>query len=125
MINISTGPFKDFEDFLKHFAYTDIPLAVYAMFVSTEAEEQEIALHCGNEDCDKTFNWTYNTRSILRLERCADNFLAKMQELASASAMDYDKIRSNSAVENSKVIVNLLLRWVLHQHMTSYIILFL
>ena len=104
MINISTGPFKDFEDFLKHFAYTDIPLAVYAMFVSTEAEEQEIALHCGNEDCDKTFNWTYNTRSILRLERCADNFLAKMQELASASAMDYDKIRSNSAVENSKVI---------------------
>ena len=104
MTNISTGPFENFEDFLKHFAYTDIPLAIYGMFVATEQENQQIALRCGNENCKKSFDWTYSTRSILRLERCADTFLKKMQEIASAPAMEYDNIKANSAVENSKVI---------------------
>ena len=104
MVNISTGPFKDFEDFLKHFAYTDISLALYGMFVATEKENQEIPLNCGNPKCKKSFNWSYNTRSILRLERCADTFLNKMQELATAPAIEYDRIRSEAAVNNSKYI---------------------
>ena len=104
MTNISTGPFENFEDFLKHFAYTDIPLAIYAMFVATEQENQQIGLRCGNEKCKKSFDWQYSTRSVLRLDRCADTFLKKMQEIATAPAMNYDKIKANSAVENSKVI---------------------
>lgn len=104
MTNISTGPFENFEDFLKHFAYTDIPLAIYGMFIATEQENQQIALRCGSESCKKSFDWKYSTRSILRLDRCADTFLKKMQEIATAPAMEYDNIRANSAVENSKVI---------------------
>lgn len=104
MTNISTGPFKDFEDFLKKFAYTDIPLAIYGMFIATENENQEIALRCGNESCKRTFDWHYSTRSLLRLDRCADTFLKKMQEIATSPAIEYDNIKANSAVENSKVI---------------------
>lgn len=104
MTNISTGPFKDFEDFLKHFAYTDIPLALYGMYIATEKEEQEIPLKCGNRECGKTFNWSYSTRGILRLERCADTFLSKMQEIATAPAMEYDNLKKNAAVNNSKYV---------------------
>lgn len=104
MTNISTGPFKDFEDFLKHFAYTDIYLAIYAMFVATEQENQEILLKCGNKQCNHTFNWKYGTRSVLNLDKCADNFLDKMKEIATADAIDFDRIRENAAVNNSQMI---------------------
>lgn len=104
MTNISTGPFDSFEDFLKNFAYSDIPLALYGMFCATELEDQEIALRCGKDDCGKSFNWAYKTRNILRLEKCADTFLEKMKEIATADAMNYDAIRENSAVKNSKLI---------------------
>ena len=104
MTNISTGPFKDFEDFLKRFAYTDIPLAIYGLFIATEAENQEIALRCGNQECNKNFNWKYTSRSVLRLDRCADTFLAKMEKIASAPAQEYDKIQAESVVMNSKVM---------------------
>lgn len=104
MTNISTGPFEDFEDFLKHFAYTDIPLALYGLFIATEQEKQDIALRCGNSACKKSFNWSYSSRSVLRLDRSADVFLEKMQEIATASAMDYDAIKDASAVNNAKYI---------------------
>ena len=104
MTNISSGPFENFEDFLKHFAYTDIPLAIYGMFIATEQENQQIGLRCGSESCKKSFDWQYSTRSILRLDKCADTFLKKMQEIATAPAMEYDKLKANAAVENSKVI---------------------
>ena len=104
MTNISTGPFKDFEDFLKKFAYTDIPLAIYGLFIATEAEEQEIALRCGNDACGNTFNWKFGARSVLKLERCADKFIEKMNQLVSAPAKDYDKIQADSAVAVSKHI---------------------
>lgn len=104
MTNISTGAFKDFEDFLKHFAYTDISLALYALFVSTEQENQEITLRCGNKTCNRTFNWKYSTRSILRLDRCADKFLSCMEEIATAIPEKYDEIKENAAVNVSHAI---------------------
>lgn len=104
MVNISRGEFKDFEDFLKHFAYTDISLALYGLYVSTEKETQEIPLRCGNKACNKTFNWEYRTRNVLRLDRCADKFLNKMQEIALASATEYDKLAEEAAVNNPKYI---------------------
>ena len=65
MVNISTGPFDSFEDFLKNFAYTDIPLALYGMFVSTEPENQEIGLRCGSDSCGNSFNcWHSRWRCI-------------------------------------------------------------
>lgn len=108
MTNISTGPFEDFEDFLKHFAYTDIQLALYAMYVATEKENQEISLRCGNTTganrCGLSFNWKYTTRSILRLDRCADTFLKKMEEIATAPGAEFDRIKDEAAVNDSKFI---------------------
>jgi len=98
MTNISSGPFKDFEDFLKSFAYTDIPLALYGMYMATEDDVQDIQLACGVPACKNNFNWKFNTRSLIRLDQCADTFLDKLRELASADGSDYDDIRERSIV---------------------------
>lgn len=104
MVNISTGPFKDFEDFLKNFASIDIALALYGMYIATEQENQSIPLRCGNKSCGKGFNWNFSTRSVLRLERCSDRFLNNMKKIATADPSDYDEIKKDSAVMNSKVL---------------------
>ena len=104
MTNISRKPFENFEDFLKSFAYTDINLAVYALFVATEAEDQDISLRCGRNDCDKGFIWKFQPRNTLRLEKCSENVLFRMREIATADAADYDRLCEESAVKNSKVI---------------------
>lgn len=104
MTNISRKPFENFEDFLKNFAYTDINLAVYALFVATETEDQDISLRCGRADCDKGFIWKFQPRDTLRLEKCSENVLFRMREIATADAADYDRLCDESAVKNSKII---------------------
>lgn len=104
MTNVSTGAFVDFEDFLQHFAYTDVNLALYALLVSTEKENRQIELRCGNRTCNKSFEWEYQTRSLLRLEKCGEKFLNSMKDIASADAADYDTIRNDAAVNNSQFI---------------------
>lgn len=104
MININVGPFKSFNDFLKGFAYVDISMALYGLYISTQSEVQTIQLRCGKTGCEKGFNWDFNTRSIIRLEKCTPKFLEKMKEIATAPPTEYDNIRKNSAVLNSKYI---------------------
>lgn len=104
MTNISNGPFDSFEDFLKNFAYTDISLAIYGLFVATFPEVQSISLRCGRNSCNKTFDWNYATRSILRLDKSDEVLLDKMAELASSDPSEYEKIYKNAAVRNSKFI---------------------
>lgn len=104
MTNISTGPFKDFEDFLKNFSFVDISMALYGLYVATQPEIQQIQLRCGNPDCGKRFDWKFNTRSVLYLEKCSDTFLEKMEEIATAAPSDYDAIRKRAAVNTSKFI---------------------
>lgn len=102
MTNISFGKFDTFEDFLHGFSYIDISLALYGLYISTQPEVQHIELSCGS--CDKLFNWTYNTRSVLDLEKCGDATLKKMSELANAPSSEYERIREESSVKKSKFI---------------------
>lgn len=104
MRNISCGPFKDFETFLKGFAYTDISMAIYGLYLSTEPEEQSLQLRCGNPGCENSFDWYFRAHSLLRLNKCADKFLEKMHEITTAPASNYDDIRRNSEVLNPRYI---------------------
>ena len=104
MTNVSTGNFASFDDFLRGFAYVDIPMALYALYVATQPEVQQIQLRCGREDCNKTFDWSFSTRSVLRLEKCSKKFLTKMEELVQAKPEDYQRIREESAVMSAKFV---------------------
>lgn len=98
------GKFESFDDFLKSFAYTDISVAIYGLYLATEHEEQSMPITCGRQDCRKTFNWDFKTTTLLRLEDCGDTFVKKMKELIVAPPIEYDRIRKESAVLNSKYI---------------------
>lgn len=104
MTNISIGEFSSFDEFLKNFCFLDVNLATYAMYIATEDENQEIQLKCGNTRCNKSFNWSFNTRSIIRMDRCSKNFIKKMEELVTADASQYEEIHQRSVVLNSHYI---------------------
>lgn len=104
MTNVSTGPFEDFEDFLKKTAYRDIPMGLYGMYVATQPEIQAIRLECGDEKCKKNFDWKFNTRSLLRLEKCTKKFLDNMSRIANASPFEFKTIQKEAPVNNSKFI---------------------
>ena len=104
MTNVSTGPFEDFEDFLKKTAYTDIPMGLYGMYVATQPEMQAIRLECSDEKCKKNFDWKFNTRSLLRLEKCTKKFLDNMSRIANASPFEFKTIQKEAPVNNSKFI---------------------
>lgn len=104
MKNISSGPFDSFETFLKNLAYTDIPLAIYGLYVSTYPEVQSIALRCGNKACAQTFDWNFSTRSILKLEKSDEVFLDHMKELTAADPDQYDEIYKKAPVRNIQYI---------------------
>ena len=104
MKNISSGPFDSFESFLKNIAYTDIPLAIYGLYVSTFPEVQTISLRCGRAGCQKTFDWNFSTRNVLQLQKSDDVLLDHLKELASADPDQYDDIYKKAPVRNIKYI---------------------
>lgn len=102
MTSVSVGPFKDFEDFLHKFAFVDIPIALWALFVATYPEVQSITLNCGN--CGRDFVIDYQPRSLFKIDQCSDVFIGKMEELVEANLADVDRIFNNSVVQKSKFL---------------------
>ena len=104
MTNVSCGNFESFDDFLHKFSYTDIPLALYAMYVATEPEVTDVQLRCTRSNCGKNYSWKYSTRSLLRLDRSSEFIRNNMKKIITAAAIEYDKIADESDVRNSKFI---------------------
>lgn len=104
MTDVSCKPFEDFEDFLNQFSYSDIPLALYGILVSTEMEESEVQLQCNNPECDQTFDWKFKTRSILRIEKCSKLFRGLMTKVIDAQPYEYETVHRESPVMTSKYI---------------------
>lgn len=104
MYNITTGAFKDFNDFLKHFSYLDIPLALFALYVATQPEIQQLQLNCLDNKCKKAFEWIFSTRSLLSFKNCGNTFIEKFNEILSAAPSDYDTIQERASVNTSKFI---------------------
>lgn len=104
MTNISCGPFDNFEDFLHKFAYVDIPLALYAIYVATEPEVTDISLRCTRPNCGQNYGWKFSPRSILRLDSCSAYVRENLSKILSAYAADFDDIAEESDVRQSKYV---------------------
>ena len=50
MKNISIGSFESLEDFLKHFAFTDVQFATYGLAIATQPEDDALSLRCNADD---------------------------------------------------------------------------
>ena len=104
MKNITCGPFDSFEDFLKNLAYTDIPLAIYGLYVSSFPEVQSIALRCGRQSCGKTFDINFSTRNIIRLEKSDQVLLDHMADLAASDPNEYERIYKDAVSSPNQVL---------------------
>lgn len=99
MKNASCGKFENFDDFLKKFAFVDVQLATYGLLISTQPEEDSIALICQKEGCKKRFNQKFRTRSLIDLNSCGDKYLEIIKKLAEAQSQEeYRKIAEESDV---------------------------
>ena len=103
MKNISCGKFVDFKDFLKKFAYVDLPLATYGLLIATQPETDTIGLRCQKDDCGTRFNQKYDTRSLIDLDTAGDKYLEMIKRIANAvTAQDFVNVANISDVRNVK-----------------------
>lgn len=98
MLNPTCGKFTDFTDFLKKFAYLDLPLATYGLLISTQPEVDTIGLKCRKKECQKSFNHTYQTRNLIDFETANTKYLEKLEQLNTCAPEDYLTEAENSAV---------------------------
>lgn len=104
MKNISIGQFDSFDDFLDGFAYADIDLATYALYIASTAEQDRMTLRCGKDDCLRGFNVPFRARSLLDLDACSEVFLKMTKEVAEVNGESAKELRKTSPILNQKVI---------------------
>ena len=104
MKNISIGAFASFEDFLKHFAYTDVQLATYGLLISTQPEKDTITLVCNKEGCNKRFNYTYVPRSIINFESANSDMLEQINAINTVAPEERLALAKESRVNKFKRI---------------------
>ena len=104
MHNASIGEFESYEDFLKKMAWVDVPLAKFALYISTNPETDEIGLHCNSPECNKDFPHKFNTRSLIRFEEMSDTSLKWLEKVASATHPEAQKMFEEAPHRCAKAI---------------------
>ena len=103
MKNISIGPFESLEDFLKHFAFTDVQFATYGLAIATQPEDDALSLRCNAEDCGKPFTYHYSPRSIIDFSTASKSMLEDIDRVADVKPEERMKLYKNSRVNKFKV----------------------
>lgn len=96
--NVSIGPFKDFEDFLKKTKYADQQLLQWGILITSAEDEETATIQCGNPKCRKPHEIKYKPRNIIHIndELAAECDLKTTGTIASgpAAVAHYQKINS-------------------------------
>ena len=104
MKNISIGAFSSFEQFLKHFAYSDVAFATYGLLIATQPEKDTITLTCNKPSCKKGFNHAYIPRNIIDWESASVELLTQIEKINSAKPEERLSLAENSRVNKFRRI---------------------
>ena len=104
MINISCGKFASFTEFLKNFAFIDLPLATFGLLISTQPEIDTVGLKCNNETCGKQFNYKYNIRSLIDFNSASNKYLEAVKQITTCPPEEYVNLHNSSLVRRTKSI---------------------
>lgn len=115
MVNPSCGKFKDFDDFLHRFAYVDMNLAVYALYIGSTPEEKTITMKCNAEGCGENFEHKFFTRELIQYQDASQAFLDSMEEIAAATPEQAEEMNLNAShmvekmveLPTSKIVIKL------------------
>ena len=67
----SIGEFKDFEDFMNKTRHADQEFFMWAILVATVSEKETLRIPCTNPKCKEEHTFTYQPRSILKINEDA------------------------------------------------------
>lgn len=104
MINVSGGKFKNFTEFLHKFAWKDVPLATYALLISTQPEVDTLSLRCHADECGKAFEHKYSTRGLIDFDDCSKGYLKLIDKISNAKGNERFTVAEESLVRTNKVI---------------------
>lgn len=88
IVDVSRGPFKDFEDFAKHTAFVDYDHFLYAMICSSYPDQDELPFKCNSEHggCDKDFVVKYTNRDMIRADLITPEVRVNIQNIINNAA---------------------------------------
>ena len=88
MTDVSTGDFKDFEDFCKNTAFMDYDSFLYALICSSYPEDDSITFTCNKDNggCGKEFTFKYQNKQMIRTDLISDDTKAVVSKIVNASA---------------------------------------
>lgn len=103
MINPTCGKFKDFDDFLKRFAFMDTFLGVYGLLIATK-DNDEITITCQKDDCGTVYQHHYNARTLIDFANCDKGYLKAMDRVHDATGDGLYKVAEESPVRSVKAV---------------------
>jgi len=100
MKNVSIGPFKDFDDFLKKTKYYDRELLMWGLLVATADDEENLSITCGNPKCKYNIRIPYHPRTIVKLD---ESKIPKWYNRVHEASYGEDAIKIFNEVNTKKV----------------------
>ena len=55
-----------YNDFINSVAFNDLDMMLYAVYVASTPEEQEIRMRCGNPTCKKNYDCKFNAKTVIQ-----------------------------------------------------------
>ena len=102
MVNLSRPAFKDIDDFLTHFAWQDLDMAIYALYVATFPEIQSMGMRCGG--CQASFNWNFRTRTLLNFDRSPDRWMELYRKVIMATPFEQSTVLREAPLNNTTMV---------------------
>lgn len=103
LMNVSCGKFKDFNDFLKKFAFYDTQLATFALLCATK-DEDEIGIDCKIRTCLKNYTHKYITQTVFDFGECDQGYINTFNNVLDATGEAMYKMAENSLVRTVKAV---------------------
>ena len=104
MTNMSRPPFESYDDFLKNFAYADLDMALYGLYVATMPSLQTLGLTCGRQDCQNRFNQNFHTRELLQFDRCTETYLNRFRTIINSKPQEWNAVLNDAPLFNTTLI---------------------
>lgn len=104
MQNVTCGKFKDYDDFLRKFAWHDVSLATFGLLISTQPEIDSINMNCQKDNCKNTWIHNFRVRNILNFDNCTEGYLRKIDAIVNATGNELFKVAEDAPVRNATKI---------------------
>ena len=79
-----------YNDFINSFAYNDLEMMLYAVYVASTPEEQEIQMRCGNPACKKNYGCKFNAKTVIQRKELPEWCQKKIDDIMShTNNVDY------------------------------------